>query len=147
MSVENVNQPPNPPKSSSNTLMWVLGILGLLGLAGVCCVGVCVFNFAALFSEAGGVLAKPGNDLVEELQQNDLVIEKIGEPIEQVSVFDGGKFNTNITNSNAEIELTIEGPLGRADADGSLRFRNDNWHASDVTVTFDDGSTITVPSE
>ncbi len=119
-------------------MKWILIVLVILVVLLLGCVGFCYFSFQAGMN----VVMAPINDLVENLNQNDEVKAKLGSPITQISVFDQGKFNSNISNNEADVEITVKGPNGSADVSGKLRKDGSKWVPIDVEVTFEDSSSI-----
>ncbi len=126
--------------SGGGALKWIIIILVVLLILLLGCVASCYFG-ASMF---GSAIMQPINDMVENLNQNDEVTSKLGVPIEQVSVFEQGRFQSNITNNKAEIEITVKGPNGTAEVGGTMTKSGDKWIPTDIEVIFEDETRITI---
>lgn len=140
-------QPTLDASSSSGSggmLKWVFIILGGLVLLGVCCGGTCIYSFYSGFDAMAGTINKPKEDLVAELNTIEEVTAKLGSPIEQIPFAESGKFNSNITNNTAKVEIAVRGPNGRADAHGTMTYVGATWKIQNVTLDYDDGTSTTL---
>lgn len=84
--------------------------------------GGCLIIIVMLVMFAGGLFYAVTNlmedsqayiDSMERVQANELVIEQIGEPIEQNGM-NGGNFSYNNGYGSAELTIPIKGPKGEA---------------------------------
>lgn len=130
--------------SSGGGLKWVFIVLGGLLLVSVCCGVSCIYSFYSGFGSLAGALNKPVEDLVAELNANAEVTGKLGSPLKQVPFSETGKYKSNISNNNAEVELVVRGPNGRATASGEMTYVGDTWKATNILLEFDDGSQMTL---
>lgn len=133
--------PDHHRSSGGGAMKWILITLIVLLLLVGGCVGSC-FMFTSWF---GGMINAPMDDFVEYANSDSRITDRLGTPIEQVSVGQGGTWNASINNNQADINMTIKGPNGQAEVSGDMTSNGDTWTPSFITVTFSDGTTISVP--
>lgn len=78
---------------------------------------------------------------MESMQQNTLVIEQLGEPIEPDGMFQG---NINYENNNgtADLKIPVKGPKGEATLLVIAKKKNDVWTYQTMKVSFEDSDEI-----
>lgn len=99
-----------------------------------------VFLFTAMVSEVTDMFkgSVPYETGMTTLLQNELVIEKLGEPIESNGMFQG---NINYENGNgtADLKIPVKGPKGEADLLVIAKKTGEVWTYTTMKVTFSEG--------
>ncbi len=78
---------------------------------------------------------------METLLKNELVIEKLGEPIEAKGMFQGNIVYSN-DDGSADIKIPVKGPKGEATLLVIAEMKNDVWTYQTMEVTFNDSDVI-----
>ena len=111
---------------------WVVPTFGCLPI-----IIAIVLLFTAMVSEVTDMFkgSEPYAVGMENLMKNELVIKKLGEPIEPNGMFQG---NINYENGNgtADLKIPIKGPNGEADLLVIAKKNDDVWTYQTMTVTF-----------
>ncbi|MEM7454825.1 MAG: cytochrome c oxidase assembly factor Coa1 family protein [Planctomycetota bacterium] len=87
----------------------------------------------------------PIDGVVEYCNNDERITDVIGSPISSGSNFNVSNYNNENGNGSADLGFEITGPKGSAQVEGVVRGVNGNWTPEDMTVTFDDGSTLKIP--
>lgn len=133
------DHPHQKPSSGGGALKWVIIVLVIL----IVLIGGCVLTCMLTWSSFAGAVTAPVTDLAEYLETHPEASGKLGTPIEQVGLFDGGTFNVSVNGNNAEVECTVKGPNGQAEASGDMMFSDGTWKPTQMILRFDDGTTFT----
>ncbi len=78
---------------------------------------------------------------METLLKNELVVEKLGEPIEPNGMFKGNIHYSNDEGS-ADIQVPVKGPKGEATLLVIAEMKDDVWTYQTMEVTFNDSDVI-----
>jgi hypothetical protein len=151
-----MSSPTPPPKSGGSSWLWIL--LVILGLLVLTCGGLCagcfvigqrtVVQVGKAVGEAVSHLALiPAFAAAQQAVDNDpQVIDRLGQPIETLAM--PTRQNTGELKPAGEtFQYDIRGPKGTAIVSGvaTADLPTGPWRVSTITVTFADGSVITVP--
>ena len=116
--------------------LWFFPLLILmLGAPVICCGG-----FAFLGYTAAGIITGPTSAAIDAVKNDPEIAARLGEDIQS-----GGStqlHDMQINNDTGHVELKIRavGSQSGADVEGTVVMENGDWFASDLTVTFDDGT-------
>ena len=125
------------PKKKTNWLLWI-GLLGvfLVGVPVACCGGLAFWGF--------GMAAAPLDAAEQALEADPRVTEKLGTPIKR-DEFKITDFESANGSGTAGLDTNFSGPNGTAKVEGPMRQAAGAWSVEQLTVTFDDGSSIELP--
>lgn len=124
------------PKST-NWVLWI-AIIGLLFVLTpvACCGGLGFFVFSTVKA--------PLTAAVDALESDVRVTDRIGMPISYDSI-QINNMNTENGEGSADINTNFSGPKGTVHVEGSMKQTAGQWSPAELTVTFDDDSTIRIP--
>jgi len=94
--------------------------------------GTLFFGLTKMFKES-----QPYEDSMATLLKNELVIEKLGEPIEENGMINGN-FSFENSDGFADIKVPVKGPKGEAILHVTGTKKNDVWTYEVMTVTIKD---------
>lgn len=138
MSTEMPQSPPPAPAKGSGSktgLIIIVIVLVVIGLP-ICACGGCI---AVAFLGATGMMtsSEPYQTALESARSNDLVIEKLGEPIEETSIPQG---SINLSDDSGDCDLTI--PIKGPNGSGTIRVRGTKsggvWTYDEIVVEIGD---------
>lgn len=136
-----------PPQSSSgrSILMILLIVFGVLLLS---CVGVCggiaLWTRSAIKSGAAWIEMTPVMSAAMSATQRDpQIIDKLGEPVEPISI--PARTGSGELTSNEDFQFELKGPKGTAKVKGSATKEVGTWKVTAITVQTSDGATFNVP--
>ncbi len=117
---------------------WAVPSIGCLSV-----IIVFILLFTAMVGKVTGMFkdSVPYEVGMENLLKNELVIEKLGEPIEPNGMFQG---NINYENDNgtADLKIPVTGPKGEADLLILAEKTGDVWTYQEMKVTFEDSEEV-----
>ena len=117
---------------------WALPSFGCLTI-----IIVFALLFGAMVSKVTDMFkdSVPYSVSMEALQKNELVIEKLGEPIEPNGMFQG---NINYENDEgtADLKIPVKGPKGEATLLVIAEKKGENWTYQTMNVSFKDSNEI-----
>jgi len=98
-----------------------------------------VLLFTAMVSEVTSMFkdSVPYSVGMENLMKNELVIEKLGEPIEANGMFQGS-INYENGNGTADLKIPVKGPNGEADLLVIAEKKSDVWTYQTMKVIFNE---------
>ncbi len=112
---------------------WAVPSVGCLTI-----IVVFVLLFTAMVSKVTGMFqdSVPYEIGMESLLKNEIVIKKLGEPIEPNGMFQG---NINYENDNgtADLKIPVKGPKGKATLLIIAEKNGDNWTYQTMKVSFE----------
>lgn len=117
---------------------WVVpagGCLTLIILI-VAFIAIVFFGATKIISGSG-----PYQDSIAKAQNNEHVIERLGEPIETVGIMQGSISFRN-SDGDADISIPIKGPNGKATIYVVGEKRNDVWTYSEQEVRMDQNNEV-----
>ncbi|MFT6415997.1 MAG: hypothetical protein ACJARZ_001339 [Dokdonia sp.] len=119
---------------------WVVPVGGCLTLiiVGIILIVTIVFGATKIISGSG-----PYQDSVAKAQNNEQVIELLGEPIETVGIMQGSISFKN-SNGDANIRIPIKGPNGKATIYVVGEKRNDVWTYSEQEVRMEQNNEVII---
>lgn len=125
------------PKKKTNWLLWI-GLLGifLVGIPVACCGGLAVWGF--------GMASAPLDAAEQALEADPRVTEKLGTPIKR-DEFKITDFESTNGSGSAGLDTNFSGPNGSARVEGTMRQDGGSWSVEQLTVTFDDGTSVELP--
>lgn len=113
---------------------WAIPSFGCLTI-----IVVFVLLFSAMVSKVTDMFkdSVPYSVSMETLQKNELVIEKLGEPIEPNGMFQG---NINYENDEgtADLKIPVKGPKGEASLLVIAEKKGEHWTYQTMNVSFKD---------
>lgn len=126
-----------PQKKSCFARFWWLLLLVIVLPIGSC-IGLAAYT-------ANAVVRKPMQAMVDLVDDDERVKERLGAPIN--STMPVSMTDMNYVNGEGQTDLgfTIEGPKGTAKVQGRAKAVSGVWTGEYATVTFEDGTKITVP--
>jgi hypothetical protein len=151
-----MSNPTPPPKSGGSS--WLVVLLVILGLLVITCAGLCggciyVGQRAAVqvgksVNEAASyfVLMPAFAATQEAVDHDSQVIDRLGQPLESIQM--PQRQSAAPLNPKGEtFQYDIRGPKGTAIVSGvaTADVPTGPWRVSTITVTFSDGSVVTVP--
>jgi hypothetical protein len=148
MSSSQFSPGPSPPQKSGggSVLTIILIVFGVLLLlcAGAC--GGCVYlTQSAVKSGAAWVELSPVMSAsLLEVQGNQQVIDKLGEPIE-ITAIPTRTGSGELKSANEDFQFELKGPKGTAKVKGSATKDAGTWKVTAITVQTSDGATFNVP--
>ena len=89
----------------------------------------------------------PVNAAVEALNNDPGVSAKLGSPIQAGSSKSISNYNNNNGNGGATIAFNASGPDGAASVDGKMKLTAGTWTPDGLTVTFGDGTEVTLKNQ
>jgi len=110
------------------------------------CLSIIVGTIVTFFLLYGAIETKvtdmfkdsvPYTIAMENLQKNDIVIEKLGEPIEPNGMIQGN-INYEDDLGTADLKIPVKGPKGEADLLVIAEKNDENWTYKTMKVTFED---------
>ena len=117
---------------------WALPSFGCLTI-----IVVFALLFGAMVSKVTDMFkdSVPYSVSMETLQKNEMVIEKLGEPIEPNGMFQG---NINYENDEgtADLKIPVKGPKGEATLLVIAEKKGENWTYQTMNVSFKDSNEI-----
>lgn len=127
-----------PPRRKSRKWLWLILAIPLVLI--VLCAGLCGGIFAMVF----GVMksSEPYQTALKQVQEDPLVIEKLGEPIEDVTWFPSGSVNTENDRGDANLHFQVAGPKGNAGVHVQARRVDGQWGLTTLEVTPEGGERI-----
>jgi len=118
---------------------WAVPSVGCLSI-----IIVFILLFTAMVSKVTGMFqdSVPYTVGMEKLLKNELVIEKLGKPIE-ANGMSQGNINYENDNGTADLKIPVKGPKGEASLLIIAEKTDDVWTYQTMEVTFeDDGETL-----
>ena len=88
--------------------------------------------------------SEPYRMALEQAQQDPLVTERLGEPIEEASWFPAGNLNVEKDRGDANLHFTVQGPNGKATVSTMARRISGQWGLTTLNVTFEDGERLSL---
>jgi Cytochrome oxidase complex assembly protein 1 len=79
---------------------------------------------------------------LNEIRKDPTVIEKLGEPIETVRIFPGGRVESTGNGEQASFFFDVAGPKGSASVNVISRMVDGTWGFTKVELTFEDQKRI-----
>ena len=117
---------------------WVVPVGGCLTLIILFIAFLATVIFGATKMMSG---SEPYQDSLTKAQQNEQVIELLGEPIETVGIMQGSiSFSNN--DGDADIRIPIKGPNGEGIIYVLAENRNDVWTYSEQEVRIDQNNEV-----
>ncbi|MFC4635149.1 cytochrome c oxidase assembly factor Coa1 family protein [Dokdonia ponticola] len=117
---------------------WVVPVGGCLTLIILFIAFLATVIFGATKMMSG---SEPYQDSLTKAQQNEQVIELLGEPIETVGIMQGSiSFSNN--DGDADIRIPIKGPNGEGIIYVVAEKRNDVWTYSEQEVRIDQNNEV-----
>ena len=141
--MESFQQTPDlePPRRKSRTCLW--WILAGLVIFVVLCAGLFGGIFVREFSKINEIKSsEPYQMGLEQEQQDPLVIEALGEPIEDVTWFPTGNVNAENDRGDANLHFEVAGPKGKANVHVQARRVDGQWGLTNLEVTPEGGQRI-----
>lgn len=113
---------------------WALPSFGCLTI-----IVVFALLFGAMVSKVTDMFkdSVPYSVSMEILQKNELVLEKLGEPIEPNGMFKGN-INYQDDQGTADLKIPVKGPKGKATMLVIAEKNGDQWTYQTMNVSFDD---------
>ncbi len=140
---------PQPGGSRAPMVIACCLVVTFLACGGLCAGVVFVgYRFVAeVAPEVGEAFRKvaasfqPFADAMEKLRTDPVVAERLGEPLEESFPSD---FQVHTSNDEGDADLTfsIKGPQGSADVRIKAVQEDEIWRLTELTVTFEDGTTL-----
>lgn len=133
--------PPNVPSKSSGSKVGIIVIVLVLVVIGLPVCG-CVGCFATIYFGVSSMIkgSEPYQVAIERAQENQEVIDKLGEPINPASIPQG---SINLQNDAGDCDLRI--PVSGPNGDATIIVRGTRsggiWEYDEMSVTID-GETI-----
>lgn len=87
----------------------------------------------------------PFNAAVQALNDDAEIAGKLGTPIKKDAGFQVNNYNNSNGNGSAELEFNARGPDGAVNVSGKMKLIAGTWSPDGLTVTFEDGTTKTLP--
>lgn len=120
-----------------------LGRLGLITflliLAGV--IG-CLWLYFSVFGARKS--SQPYKIALERVRQDQQVIQRLGQPVEDFGLFPTGNVHTEGDRGNANLHFSIRGPQGKANVSVQARQLQGEWGLTMLDVRFSDGERFTL---
>jgi Na+-translocating ferredoxin:NAD+ oxidoreductase RnfG subunit len=156
------NQPAPPSRGGNKVLMIVLIVLAVLavGCCGLC--GGCYVmtrtvvkkadkSISAIMEEAAKTaqLAPAYLDAMRAVETNQAVIDRLGEPITQADTMKPFEREAEgeLKPAGETIQFDVKGPKGTGIVSlVAVAETGGNFHPAKITVTFEDGSVVDVPT-
>jgi len=125
------------------------GCLWLIVAIPVILILVCGGIFGGIFVLVVGTIrsSEPYQMALEQVQRDPQVIERLGEPIEDATVFPTGNVNVANDRGTANLQFAVKGPKGRADVSTQARRAGGKWGLTKLDVTFGDGQRASLDTE
>jgi hypothetical protein len=120
--------------------MWLVPLL--VGLPLLICGGCCVGSF--FFGSRALATLEPFTTALERIQNDGIVRDRLGEPIEPGMFPSHFQFNDQMDTGNAEFQFDVSGPKGSAKVSTEADKQSGNWRTTKLDVTFEDGETISL---
>ena len=127
-----------PKRSSSRKWLWLIVAIPLLLI--IVCGGFCGGIFVMAFSIMKS--SEPYQMALEQVQEDPLVIEQLGEPIEDVTWFPSGNVNMENDRGDANLHFQVAGPKGTAGVHVQARRMDGLWGLTTLEVTPEGGTRI-----
>jgi len=116
--------------------------LVIAGVGGLACAGCCGGILLAVF---GALKSSPPYQMaLEKVRQDKEVIQRLGEPIEEASMFPTGNINFQNDRGEATLSFSVAGPKGKAAVDVKARMVAGKWGLTSLDVTFEDGKRLAI---
>jgi hypothetical protein len=141
--------PSTPPPQSSGGRSVLLILLIVFGVVLLACAGICggIVIFTRIAAEAGMAYVEllPTMDSAISAAQNDQqVIDKLGEPIE-ITALPSRIGKGELKGANEDFEFSLKGSKTTAQVKASASKDAGTWKITAITVQTSDGATFTVP--
>lgn len=136
-------EPPSPAASQPrkrSIFRWLIPLALVLFALPVLAIGGCVYWGL-------GALNAPVNAAVEALNNDPGVSAKLGSPIQAGSSKSISNYNNNNGNGGATVAFNASGPNGSASVDGKMKLTAGTWAPDGLTVTFGDGTEVTLKNQ
>ncbi len=91
--------------------------------------------------------SEPYQLALERLRQSPEVTQRIGEPVEDATIFPSGQMRIQGARGSAQFAIKIAGPRGKADAYVEASSDIGQWKLTRLRVVFADGRKIELPAE
>ncbi len=134
--------PSQPSWFRRNFIWFVPLLLVVVGIPATCCV-----TSAAGLWGLFGLMNAPRDAAIAAMEADPEIADRLGTPIEPGEGIALNDYQNNNGNGGADLDFNVSGPKGSAHVTGHMKLVAGTWSPDGLTITFDDGTEITLPRE